>query len=238
MLSHVIRAKAVAAKTPKTPRPTTEAFLLEAPRQATACGGFARSEAMRYVALATSFATLVLGLQEAEGNDPRELRARDDGPFNRFRAPNWDPETCEGTWNASTPVCFLHISKAGGNSLIVDARDHFESFSPTRPHGIERCAPPEFVLMPSCCHAVLLRSPREHVWSQYRECLLSPWGRKTTTKDFPRGQAGEGWTDGFEAWLDVFQAPPTPSSFPGHARLTILLVSGRSGHRRRRGEGP
>ena len=52
-------------------------------------------------------------------------------------------------------------------------------------------------------HATYLRSPREHVLSQYLECRYGPWGkRQTKATRFPRGRL-DFYAD-FAEWVQIF----------------------------------
>ena len=96
---------------------------------------------------------------------------------------------------------FVHISKCGGASWLKELSGIFNTVSPRR-HGVEGCYFWQRRKYPVDNFMVSLRSPRAHVWSQFTECVYSPWGmRQTIHTAFPRGGGEE---QDFKTWLGSF----------------------------------
>lgn len=72
-----------------------------------------------------------------------------------------------------TPISIVHVPKAAGASFIAEAGRLFKHRWPKHETGIERCylyQRADVPLSAAGVHAIMLRSPRAHVWSQYHQC--------------------------------------------------------------------
>ena len=72
-----------------------------------------------------------------------------------------------------TPISIVHVPKAAGASFIAEAGRLFKHRWPAYQTGIERCylyQRAEVPLPAAGVHAIMLRSPRAHVWSQHHQC--------------------------------------------------------------------
>ena len=102
---------------------------------------------------------------------------------------------CDADGNKSALLVFLHIPKAAGTSALSDLRDRgyrTSNFSQAEPCLRDVHCPSQGAI-----HFTLLRSPRDHILSQYHMCRDSEWGR-LHARALPAT---------FEAWLDHFLAP-------------------------------
>ena len=101
-------------------------------------------------------------------------------------------------------LCVTHIPKSGGTALKRDLKGMRGLTLPSLVER-ERCFRYFLRLRSPPCdfHATYLRSPREHVLSQYLECRYDPWGKNATKgRRFPRGRL-DFYAD-FAEWVQHF----------------------------------
>ena len=102
---------------------------------------------------------------------------------------------CDADGNEPTQLVFLHIPKAAGTSALSDLRDR--GYQTSKFSQAEPCLRDVHCPSQGAIHFTLLRSPRDHILSQYHMCRDSEWGR-LHARALPAT---------FEAWLDHFLAP-------------------------------
>jgi hypothetical protein len=104
---------------------------------------------------------------------------------------------------------FVHISKTGGTSWILEFKTLLTNFFPQEDHGIEYSVSYQNSLDPFdflSYHLVSLRSPRLHLWSLFTECKYDTWGKLMTNgTHFPRsGTTPAADVHDFRIWLNHF----------------------------------
>ena len=102
---------------------------------------------------------------------------------------------CDADGNEPAQLVFLHIPKAAGTSALSDLRDR--GYQNSKFSQAEPCLRDVHCPSQGAIHFTLLRSPRDHILSQYHMCRDSEWGR-LHARALPAT---------FEAWLDHFLAP-------------------------------
>ena len=102
---------------------------------------------------------------------------------------------CDADGNEPAQLVFLHIPKAAGTSALSDLRDR--GYRTSKFSQAEPCLRDVHCPSHGAIHFTLLRSPRDHILSQYHMCRDSEWGR-LHARALPAT---------FEAWLDHFLAP-------------------------------
>jgi hypothetical protein len=122
----------------------------------------------------------------------------------RLRKSYEDSFTYHGTWpveHDATHYAFVHIPKTAGSSFLADSPKHLPVKSTMNGNG-ERDACTVNRPLPQV--AVMIRSPKSHVYSMFLECKYDTWGIETTRgSKFPRDNSTT--SAGFEEWLDHFQ---------------------------------
>ena len=111
--------------------------------------------------------------------------------------------------NETKPFSFLHISKCGGSTFIDWAHEsrQFLQFYPHANEGYEHGYLYDCARRPNAQRLVLLRSPRAHVLSMFKECRYNRWGVslwKTNASHVPHGGTHQ---DDFEEWLEWYVNP-------------------------------
>jgi hypothetical protein len=105
--------------------------------------------------------------------------------------------------NATAPSYFTHISKCAGTSALKSLANLGIR------EGSENCY--RLNNSDGIINVVLLRSPRDHVLSQYCECAYDGWGRAVTGgRGFPRNTTNP--EAAFAKWVDFFADPEWHSS--------------------------
>ena len=104
---------------------------------------------------------------------------------------------CDADGNESLLLVFIHIPKAAGTSALSDLRDR--GYRTSALSQAEPCLRDVHCPLQGTIHFTLLRSPRDHILSQYHMCRDSEWGR----------QHASALPATFEAWLDHFLSPNT-----------------------------
>ena len=116
------------------------------------------------------------------------------------------------TATAAAPVVLLHVPKTAGTTLryelvrsgLAPEMEKRKPWSTTVQHAnaslaAEACFRTVYRGAGRATHVALLRSPRDHVLSQYYECRDAKWGQLVSPA-FPRKNAS------FEAWVTRFAA--------------------------------
>lgn len=94
---------------------------------------------------------------------------------------------------------FIHIPKCAGASVVTELRQLDVDIYPKSLASHEHGSLYDRKQRPNYKHLAILRSPRDHVTSQYAECRFSGWGQSVTRgTDFPRNGTFE---DDFKTWL-------------------------------------
>jgi FkbM family methyltransferase len=102
---------------------------------------------------------------------------------------------CDANGNEPSLLVFLHIPKAAGTSALSDLRNR--GYRTSKLSQAEPCLRDVHCPSQGAIHFTLLRSPRDHILSQYHMCRDSEWGR----------QHASALPATFEAWLDHFLTP-------------------------------
>mmetsp|Transcript_9285 Transcript_9285/g.18947 ORF Transcript_9285/g.18947 Transcript_9285/m.18947 type:complete len:331 (-) Transcript_9285:180-1172(-) len=103
-----------------------------------------------------------------------------------------------------TPATFVHIPKAAGSNFIALAHSCFTDFDPAPRTGIETCYPYARAVRPKSIFMIMFRSPRDHVHSQYHQCV------QISGSNCKLGNNHECWpanwtaAHGFEDWISYF----------------------------------
>jgi hypothetical protein len=129
---------------------------------------------------------------------------------------------------------FLHISKCGGASFIAQAMNmshtvvneagwtsrkmkptsqnipYFGKFYPPTPQGAEEGFLWQKHLFPDAFNLVLLRDPRSHVLSLYKECRYNWWGERAweTARKNKKPWTQGTQVEGLHGWLTQYQDHP------------------------------
>mmetsp|Transcript_9192 Transcript_9192/g.27140 ORF Transcript_9192/g.27140 Transcript_9192/m.27140 type:complete len:312 (-) Transcript_9192:351-1286(-) len=112
-------------------------------------------------------------------------------------------------FNATRQFSFLHISKAGGSTFIKWARDShlFPSLYPNLIAGQEHGYLFDRDLRPMAQRLVLLRSPRAHVLSMFKECRYNKWGISLWTRGGSKVPHNGTHQHDFEQWVNWYLHP-------------------------------
>ena len=111
-----------------------------------------------------------------------------------------DTQLASSDHNQSALLVFVHIPKAAGTSALSDLRHR--GYRTSYFSQAEPCLRDVYCRAKGATHVTLLRSPRDHILSQYHMCRDSEWGRLHASSALPAT---------FEAWLDHFLAPNSTS---------------------------
>eukprot|EP00854_Cymbomonas_tetramitiformis_P017659 gene17659-21040_t len=120
-----------------------------------------------------------------------------------------------GEWSTDAPdenYLLIHVPKTSGSSFLQESPEHLPvgstltgNHEQTPCHRLTR-------IIPASRQAVLVRSPRKHVFSQFLECKYDKWGqRQTKGTGFPGFGRFETTGAGFEEWLAHFVNDSTAS---------------------------
>ena len=112
--------------------------------------------------------------------------------------------------NQTRHFSFVHISKAGGATFIQWACHHrelFPRFYPTHPVGAEHGFLFDRRKRPQSQRLVLLRSPRAHLLSMFKECRYDAWGRKLIHQSKSYIPHSGSHQHDFEQWVDYYMHP-------------------------------
>ena len=135
------------------------------------------------------------------------------------------PSRC-ATLHQNRRFSFLHISKSGGASWILELRKlNLGSLFPTLEagpeHGLLYHNRASGAFHHLYHHLTSLRSPRHHTWSLWAECRFNGWAKELTNgTDFPNtGATPEEDVRDFGVWINHFV-----SSGPNGARLNTKVM--------------
>ena len=112
--------------------------------------------------------------------------------------------------NSSMPFSFVHISKAGGATFINWAKHHhglFPQFYPSHSEGLEHGFLFDRRARPHSQRLVLLRSPRAHMLSMFKECRYNQWGLRLINSKKSYIPHGGSHQDDFEQWVGFYLHP-------------------------------
>jgi len=115
-------------------------------------------------------------------------------------------------FNQSLLFSFVHISKVGGATFIDWAHGPtgkllFPQFYPSKTSGIEHGLLYDVAQRPAAQRLVLLRSPRAHLLSMFKECRYSSWGSSLLKKNWSVVPHHSTHQHDFEQWIGYYQHP-------------------------------
>ena len=109
---------------------------------------------------------------------------------------------------------FTHISKTGGASFVhwatrSSGKENFAEFFPVLAAGVEEGFLFDRKQHPNAIHLTLLRDPRSHVLSLYKECRFGTWGMKVWAQAIEEQQPWASGTqlEGLDAFVSFYQEP-------------------------------